>query len=112
MKPLDGRLRSRKQPRRPPAQPDQALAALLRRLRQSRALTQEHVAHAAGLTISSLSKIERGLTNPHWTTVGKIATALSVSLQELAVGVERAEVDCDVKQVARPSPNAARRARP
>jgi DNA-binding XRE family transcriptional regulator len=91
MKPPEWRPRVGKQPRRLGGQPDRALAVLLKRLRQERALTQEQLALEAGITMSSLSRIERGLTNPGWTTVGKIATALSVSLAELAAGSDEAD---------------------
>ncbi len=43
----------------------------------------------AGLTSSSYSRIERGLTNPAWTTVQRIAGALGVTIVELAEAVER-----------------------
>lgn len=55
----------------------------MRRLREERKLTQEQLAFRAGITVSSLSRIERGCTDPGWTTVGKIAKALSVGVAEL-----------------------------
>lgn len=65
------------------------LAAAVRDLRKARRLTQEDVAHAAGITTGSLSRIETALTNPTWTTVERICKALDVSLRELCVEVER-----------------------
>jgi transcriptional regulator with XRE-family HTH domain len=61
----------------------QSLGAAVRRLREERKLTQEQLAFRAGITVSSLSRIERGCTDPGWTTVGKIAKALSVGVAEL-----------------------------
>jgi transcriptional regulator with XRE-family HTH domain len=71
-------------------QPDPVLAAVLKQLREERDVTQEELAYEAGITVSSLSRIERGLTSPGWITVGKITQALGISLAELAEGLEGA----------------------
>jgi transcriptional regulator with XRE-family HTH domain len=71
-----------------PAQPDQAFATTLRRLRVRGGLTQEDLAHRAALTTSALARIERGKANPTWTTTRRIAVALGVSLEELGRAVE------------------------
>jgi len=68
--------------------PDPALAATLRRLREARGLTQEQLAHDAGITMGTLSKIETMTAAPAWLTVRQIADALGVSLSELAAAVE------------------------
>jgi XRE family transcriptional regulator, regulator of sulfur utilization len=68
-------------PREPP---DQRLAELLKKLREDRELTQEDVAYQAGISTGALSRIEGAIANPSWTTVGRIAVALGVSVQELA----------------------------
>jgi transcriptional regulator with XRE-family HTH domain len=68
-------------------QPDQDLAALLKQLREERDITQEQLAFDAGITVSALSRIERGLNSPGWTTVRRIADALGVSLSELVAGL-------------------------
>jgi transcriptional regulator with XRE-family HTH domain len=72
------------------AQVDRALAATLRRLREERGIAQEELAHMAGISTGSLSRIERELASPAWTSVRSIAEALDVSLAELAKAVERA----------------------
>jgi transcriptional regulator with XRE-family HTH domain len=69
---------------------DPALACALRRLRHSRGSTQEDLAHDADITCSGLARVERGETNPRWTTVMRIASALDVSLVELVAAVEDA----------------------
>jgi transcriptional regulator with XRE-family HTH domain len=69
--------------------PDPKLAGAIRALRNAHGTTQEEVAHAAGLTSSSYSRIERGITNPSWTTVQRIARALEITLVELAQAIER-----------------------
>jgi transcriptional regulator with XRE-family HTH domain len=70
-------------------QPDAVLAALLKRLREERKVTQEQLAFEAGITTSALSRIERGLNSPGWITLRAILKALDVSLLELARDLER-----------------------
>jgi transcriptional regulator with XRE-family HTH domain len=54
-------------------------------------MTQEALAHGAGITVGHLSKIERGLANPSWGTVEAIAKALGVTLQAVAALAEDSE---------------------
>jgi len=64
---------------------DNALAAKIQRqLREKRGATQEALAYEAGVTVGTLSLIERGRSNPAWGTVKAIAQALDVSMSELA----------------------------
>jgi transcriptional regulator with XRE-family HTH domain len=65
-----------------------SLGVAIRRLREERGITQEDLAHDAGVTTGTLSKLERGESNPGWSTVERIAGALDVSLVELARAVE------------------------
>lgn len=67
---------------------DPALAAALRRLREARGLSQEAVAHQAGVSYTTLAKIELGRSGPAWETVRRIADALGITLLELAAEVE------------------------
>jgi transcriptional regulator with XRE-family HTH domain len=67
-----------------------ALAELLKRLREDRGISQEQLAFDAGMTASALSRIERGLNNPGWMTVKRLAAALDVTLVRLAGEVESA----------------------
>jgi transcriptional regulator with XRE-family HTH domain len=66
------------------------LATLLKRLREDSGITQEELAFDAGITASALSRIERGLNSPGWTTVRRLAEALDVTLVRLAGEVEDA----------------------
>lgn len=68
---------------------DPQLAAAIKRLRESRGITQEALAHDAGITTGTLSKIELGTTSPAWVTVRAIAKALGVKISELAREAER-----------------------
>jgi transcriptional regulator with XRE-family HTH domain len=73
--------------------PDPALATAVRQLREDRGLTREALAFRAGLTISSLARIELGQASPGWDTIRLIATALDVSLSSLAAAIEASEHD-------------------
>jgi transcriptional regulator with XRE-family HTH domain len=73
------------------AQPQPAIGAAIRALREKRGMTQETLASDAKTTLSTLSVIERGLANPTWATVRDIATALGVSIGELAKLSEKHE---------------------
>ncbi|HEX9966347.1 MAG TPA: helix-turn-helix transcriptional regulator [Solirubrobacterales bacterium] len=64
-------------------QPQPALGKAIRQLREQRDVTQEALAHAAGITVGHLSTIERGHSNPTWATIKGIAAALGVSLGDL-----------------------------
>ncbi len=69
--------------------PSHALATAIRQLREDRGITQEDLAHDAGITTGTLSKIERCLANPSWTTVERIARALGTNVARLAAAAER-----------------------
>jgi transcriptional regulator with XRE-family HTH domain len=64
-------------------QPQPALGKAIRQLRNERDMTQEALAHAAGVTVGHLSMIERGHSNPTWATVKAISTALDEPMVEL-----------------------------
>jgi len=64
-------------------QPQPALGKAIRQLRDERGMTQEALAHEAGVTVGHLSMIERGHSNPTWATVKAIAVPLDVSMVDL-----------------------------
>lgn len=66
----------------------QAFGQALRDLRQARGLTQENLAFEAGLERVFISMLERGVRQPTFTTILKLAAALECTASEL---VERAE---------------------
>lgn len=68
-------------------------ASNLRRLRQERDLSQERLAHDAGLNTTHVAKIERTEREPGVRTVDKLARALGVPAGELfeGIGVHRRE---------------------
>lgn len=70
---------------------DPSLARVLRRVRKKRGDTQEDVAFEAGLTLATVQRAEGAQVMPSWGTVRAIATALGLSLVELAREVEREE---------------------
>ncbi len=59
------------------------LGAAVRRLRQERGMTQEAMALKAHVTLSALSRIERGVASPAYSTLMKLADALEIPLSEL-----------------------------
>jgi len=72
-------------------QPQPALGKAIRQLREERGLTQEALAHAAGVTVGHLSTIERGHSNPTWATVKSVVAALDASMVELAKLTDKLE---------------------
>lgn len=72
-------------------QPQPALGKAIRQLRDKRGMTQEALAHAAGVTVGHLSTIERGHSNPTWATVKALAAALDTSMIDVARGAAESE---------------------
>ena len=73
----------------PSQRPQRALGKAIRQLREERGVTQEAVAHKAGVTAATYGLIERGQSNPTWATLSDIANALGVSMVELATMTSR-----------------------
>ncbi len=61
----------------------QALADRVRALRAERGLSQEALAHEAGIDRTYASQIERAVGNPSLKVLCAIATALNVELNDL-----------------------------
>jgi transcriptional regulator with XRE-family HTH domain len=61
---------------------------VLRELRADSGRSQETIAHEVGITMGSYARIERGLADPKWSTLRRIAAALGVTLSELARAME------------------------
>ncbi|WP_336801388.1 helix-turn-helix domain-containing protein [Kaistia sp. MMO-174] len=55
----------------------------VRRLRVGAGLTQEALAHEAGLDVSYIGRIERGTQNPSIAALEKLAVRLSVDILDL-----------------------------
>lgn len=55
----------------------------VRRIREKRGITQEHLAFEAGLNRAYIGYIERGERNPSTETLVKIAGALKISPKDL-----------------------------
>jgi transcriptional regulator with XRE-family HTH domain len=62
---------------------NQAMAINLRRIRHAHKLTQEELAHLAGLSTRYVGSIERTEVSPSLTVVDQIAIALAVEPSEL-----------------------------
>ena len=55
----------------------------VRELRKARGFSQEELAHRVGIHYTYVGGIERGERNPALANIGRIATALGVSIAEL-----------------------------
>ena len=61
----------------------EAFAANLRRLRHAKGISQEELAHQAGINRSYMSKLEKGASYPGLEIIAKLATVLEVEPAEL-----------------------------
>ena len=71
--------------------PQPALGKAVRQLREKQGDSQEALASKAGTTTGTVGMIERGQANPAWDTVKRIATALGVSMGQLATLSDKLE---------------------
>jgi transcriptional regulator with XRE-family HTH domain len=67
---------------------DHALGAAIRVLRQNAGLTQEGLAHAAGLTFGTVARTELAQATPRWASVRAIVEALGVTWAELGAAID------------------------
>lgn len=63
--------------------PKQALGLAVRKFRQKRDLTQEALAYGAGLSLSTLARMETGANEPRISTIMRLAHELGVSAATL-----------------------------
>ena len=62
---------------------NEKLGKRIRRARKDKKISQEELADRVGLHYTTISRIERGISNPPVQTISKIARALKVSLSDL-----------------------------
>ncbi|MCD4813645.1 helix-turn-helix transcriptional regulator [bacterium] len=55
----------------------------IHKLRKEKGITLEHLAYENGMSKGNLSKIEKGLVDPQFTTLAKIAHGLGIKLKDL-----------------------------
>jgi transcriptional regulator with XRE-family HTH domain len=67
--------------------PVEQFAANVRRLRKDRGLTQEKLAHASGLHLTDVARIETQGREPGVRVIAKLAVGLDVDPGDLFVGV-------------------------
>jgi transcriptional regulator with XRE-family HTH domain len=60
----------------------------LRRIRREKGLSQERLAHASGLNMTHVARIERGEREPGVRTVSKLTKGLGVSAAALFDGID------------------------
>jgi transcriptional regulator with XRE-family HTH domain len=66
-----------------------ALGEAIRRLRLEAGLSQEQLAERAGTDLTQIGGIERGVRNPSYTTLLRLAAALETSVGELTSLADR-----------------------
>ncbi|WP_166806227.1 helix-turn-helix domain-containing protein [Cryobacterium cheniae] len=70
----------------PKSEASRILGVRLRRRRRQLSLNQEAVAHRAGLNVSNYARIDRGLGNPTFHTLIRLATVLGMEPGDLVTG--------------------------
>jgi transcriptional regulator with XRE-family HTH domain len=73
----------------------EAFAANWRRLRHAKGISQEGLAHDAGINRSSMSRLEKGASYPGLETIAKLATVFEVEPAELLRLPRRKRAQCD-----------------
>jgi transcriptional regulator with XRE-family HTH domain len=82
--------RRQSQPRSPE---HAALGEAIRLARLEHGLSQEQLADAAGVHVTHLGGVERGVRNPNYSTLVRIAGALSVSPGALVTAADKLRAD-------------------
>jgi transcriptional regulator with XRE-family HTH domain len=77
----------------PAPEPQPGLGLAIRSLRESRGWGQHQLAARSGVTLGTVSDIERGQRDPKWSTVRRLCRDLEVTLGELAVWAIRLDPD-------------------
>ncbi|NQY74242.1 MAG: helix-turn-helix transcriptional regulator [Candidatus Margulisbacteria bacterium] len=60
-----------------------SLGKQIRKARRMANMTQQDLATKVGIVLSSIFNIERGKTDPRWSTVQKIANILNIPLDKI-----------------------------
>lgn len=68
----------------PRPEPQPGLACAVRQLRTAQGLSQEELAHRAGVHLTWIGRLESGATNPTWGTTKRVAHGLGVPHSALA----------------------------
>ena len=71
----------------PQSEASRLLGERLRALRLKNACSQEEIANLAGMNVSNYGKIERGLGNPEFLTIVRLAGVLGVDAADLIKGI-------------------------
>jgi transcriptional regulator with XRE-family HTH domain len=72
-------------------EPKEQFAANLSRLRKAAGITQMELGDRCGMHLTAISRLERGLRDPHLSTLANLAHGLGVPLVELIDRVEYSE---------------------
>lgn len=66
----------------------ESVGLFLRQHREKRGLKQKEIAESAGISISMLSQIERGVTSPSIDTLGNLCHSMDISISEVFASIE------------------------
>ena len=77
-----------------------AFAANLRRLRHAKGISQEDLAHEAGINRSYMSKLEKGASYPGLEIIARLSTVLEVEPAELLVALRAKILVVEVQGIA------------
>ena len=66
-----------------------ALGEAVRQLRLEAEMSQEELAEAAGTDLTQVGGVERGVRNPSYTTLLRLADALNTSVGEMTTRADR-----------------------
>lgn len=72
----------------PTSKPNPILGSVLRAERERQGVSQEALAGEAGLTTHAIGRLERGHSDPLWSSVESVIEALNLTLIELAQRIE------------------------
>ncbi len=78
------------------------LGSALRSLRLAHNMTQDQLAHASGVHVTSLRDYEQGRTAPSWQTLTRIADALGVTMADIGHAYDRASPRRPTPKIGRP----------
>lgn len=76
-----------------PADKDNTFGNKLRELRKAKGYTQQALAEKAGIDEKHLSRVENGKYFPTYTTLNKLLTALSVTVEEVGLDLNQIKVN-------------------
>lgn len=76
-----------------PNPPQPVIGETIRFLRQKAGLTQEALAHESGIHPTEISRLEKGLRNPKWGTMKRLAKGLGIPCWHMVALAEMLDLE-------------------